>query len=412
MAFKKEICRNHYLSDTTVENIFIDEYMTDAPGEFVKVYLYAYMYSELSQVMTNELVAKRLGMNIEDVLSAWTYWESMGIIRKYYPNPSDETHYDVEFINIKNAVNPSGGGKSPLQQPPVNMNSALNDEDLASLYKEIESITGRMFDPTNVLRIAELVDEGADPSVISYAYRYCMENKKSTDFKFVAAIVRKWLENGKNTVKDVKEFIELTDIRFAEYRQIMKALGLSFSALTDEEKRVFDSWMDAMGYSLAFILEVCGKAAGMNNKYSYVKKVLENEYEKQNGSSKIIPKKTTLSDRQKYYEQTRMENQLKTRERRAEVYRKIPEIEHLEEEIRTLGMETGKIMLSGRENRKEAVSLIKIRISEKQEEKEKRLLKGGFPLDYMQDIYTCDVCKDTGTLDNGGHCPCFKISVD
>jgi len=410
MTFNKEICRNHYLNDTPLENIFIDEYLPDAPGEYVKVYVFAYMYSGINQVMTNELIAKRLGINIEDVLAAWTYWESSGIIRKYYPNPEDETHYDVEFVNIKNAVNRYDNEPGNAPESSKSVKSVLSDESLANLYKEIENITGKMFDPTSALKIAELVDDGVDPSVVSFAYRYCRENNKPTDFKFISAIVRRWQDNKKNSVKEIKEFIEITDNRFAEYRQIMKALGLSYSSITDEERKTFNRWLDEMGYSLAFVLEVCSRAAGMNNKYSYVKKVIENEYEKQNKDHTSMPRKTTLNDRQKYYQQVRQENENKTKEKRAEVYNKISAMKALEEEIRSLSMEIGKILISGKENRDEALRLTKRLIGNKQKEKEELLKKAGFPGDYMEDIYSCYRCKDTGILDDGVHCSCFQIS--
>lgn len=410
MTFKKEICRNHYLSDTQIENIFIDEYLPDAPGEFVKVYIYAYMYSGINQIMNNNLIAKRLGMNVEDILAAWTYWESVGIIKKYYPDPEDETHYDVEFINIKNAISRIDETGEADHVPAENIRSELVNEDLAKLYKEIESITGRLFDPANALKIAELIDEGADPSIISYAYRYCKESNKTTDFKYVASIVRKWLENNKDNVKDIKAFIEQTDNRMAEQRQIMKALGLNFSAITDEERKVFNSWLDDMGFSLAYILEVSGKAAGMNNKFSYVRKVLENEYEKLSKNYKNMPKKAIVNNRQKYYEQIRTENGLKTKKRRAEVYKKIPQMESIEKELRSLGMEQGKILISGQENKTEALDLIKRSIRNKQEEKEEILVKEGFSKEYMEDIYSCYKCKDTGILDDGVHCSCFAIS--
>lgn len=413
MTFKREICKNYYLCDTPIENIFIDEYMLDAPGEYVKVYLYAYMYSGLNQVMSNELMSKRLNMNIEEVLAAWTYWENMGIVRKYYPNPEDETHYDIEFINIKNALYSSNSASASGKSKSTSVSKAMADDELASLYKEIESITGRMSDPSNMLKIAELVDvDGADPSIISFAYRYCKENNNPTDFKYVSAIVKKWLENNLHTVKDVKEFIEESDNRFAEYRQIMKALGLSPAGITEEEKRTFNSWLDEMGFSLAFILEVCGKAAGMGHKYSYVKKVLSSEYEKQGQGSSPVPKVKTLNDRQKYYEQIRADNQQKTKERREEVYSKIPRIGKIEEELRSLGMEIGRIMVSGADNKQEAAGLAKQKTQKLQEEKKDLLVGAGFPKDYMEDVYNCYICKDTGIQDDGGHCSCYTVSTE
>lgn len=412
MTFKREIGRNYYFCDTPVENIFIDEYMPDAPGEYVKVYIYAYMYSDLKQVMTNEILAKRLDMNIEDVLAAWTYWESLGIIRKYYLNPDDETHYEVEFVNIKNAVYNNGSSskdKSSKGGSESKMSSALNDEALTNLYKEIESITGKMFDPTNALKIAELVDEdGADPSVIAFAYRYCKENKKPTDFKYVSVVIRKWLEKNMSTVKEIKDYLDQNDARAAEHRQIIKALGLNFSSVTEDERREFNKWIDEMDFNLAYILEICTKASGMNNKFAYVRKVLESEYEKQGNVS--LPKTRTLNDRQRYYEQIRYENSIKTKNRREEVLAKIPQIAKLEEEIRSMGMEIGKIMLQNASNKVEAMGLIKEKINEKQQKKTDLLLENGFDADYMEEIYNCYRCNDTGLLDNGGHCSCYRIS--
>lgn len=412
MAFKKELYRNYYLCDTPVENIFIDEYMADAPGEYVKVYIYAYMYSQLNQVMNNEILAKRLNMNIEDVLTAWTYWEGIGIIRKYYPNPEDETHYDVEFINIKSTLFSNSDGKSS-EKKSNSVKSTLGDEGLASLYKEVESITGKLFDPTLALKVADLIDDtGVDPSIVAFAYRYCKENNKPTDFKYVASIVKRWAQNNLSTVKDVKDFIESYDNRFDEHRQIMKALGLSPSGITESERDTFNSWLDEMGFSLSFILEVCSRAAGMSYKFSYVRKVLESEYEKQNPEKAKAPKKPNLNDRQKFYEKMRFKGEKETARRRDEVYTKVPKIAQIENELRTLGMEVGKMMLSDKENREEAVNMTKRRIRAKQDEKLRLLQEAGFSTDYMNDVYNCYKCKDTGILDNGSHCSCYKISTE
>ena len=38
-----------YLGDMPLENIFINEFLPIAPGDFVKVYLYARLYAELGQ---------------------------------------------------------------------------------------------------------------------------------------------------------------------------------------------------------------------------------------------------------------------------------------------------------------------------------------------------------------------------
>jgi hypothetical protein len=66
MNFKRAVIKDFYLRDTCVENIFINEYMTQAPGDFVKVYLFALAYADFDMHMTNETIAKHLGMEDED----------------------------------------------------------------------------------------------------------------------------------------------------------------------------------------------------------------------------------------------------------------------------------------------------------------------------------------------------------
>ena len=63
MGFKKEKINDYFLLDTSVENIFINEYMASAPGDFVKVYMFARMYADLDTELTNEEIAKHLGLD-------------------------------------------------------------------------------------------------------------------------------------------------------------------------------------------------------------------------------------------------------------------------------------------------------------------------------------------------------------
>ena len=84
MNFIKEKIKDFFLLDTKVENIFINEYMPSAPGDFVKVYLYASMYAEHGLEITEKAIAKQLGLSEEKVREAWEYWEERGVIRKRY----------------------------------------------------------------------------------------------------------------------------------------------------------------------------------------------------------------------------------------------------------------------------------------------------------------------------------------
>ena len=133
MGFIKEKTRDYFLLDTSVENIFINEYMAGAPGDFVKVYLFALMYAGLGVELTNEDIAKNLSMEHEDVLKAWNHWEKMGAVRKVRRNPEDKFDYDVEFRVLREQLY---GEKEP-KRPGVsdqNVQSFMADNDIQDMF--------------------------------------------------------------------------------------------------------------------------------------------------------------------------------------------------------------------------------------------------------------------------------------
>ena len=82
------------LGETSIENIFINDFMPGANGEFVKVYLLGYKFAkEKREDISDENIADYLGILQSDVRRAWEYWKKMGIV---------EIEDDkVKFINLK-----------------------------------------------------------------------------------------------------------------------------------------------------------------------------------------------------------------------------------------------------------------------------------------------------------------------
>ena len=67
---------------TRVENIFINEFLPDAPGEYVKLFLLALFYSQYEEETNNRSLAMILGMTEEEIEEAWEYWAAKGLVTK------------------------------------------------------------------------------------------------------------------------------------------------------------------------------------------------------------------------------------------------------------------------------------------------------------------------------------------
>ena len=161
MTFRREKIKDYFLLDTSVENLFINEYMAAAPGDFVKVYLFTQMYADLGQEITNEEIAKYLSMEHEDVLRAWTYWEKMGVIRKIRRESADKFDYDVEFVLLKEQFYGDKESKRPVGLD-QSMQAAMGDKEIQEMFQAIEKASGSVQTQENKYQIYRSSDQWLD----------------------------------------------------------------------------------------------------------------------------------------------------------------------------------------------------------------------------------------------------------
>ncbi len=102
------------------------------------------------------------------------------------------------------------------------------------------------------------------------------------------------------------------------------------------------------------------------------------------------------------YATRRLDNQIVMNERLAEVEEAIPDIAKINESIATLASDAMRSSLSGNSI---DVESIKREIQSLGDKKKALLLSGGFAADYLDEIYTCEKCHDTGFV-NGKSCEC------
>lgn len=89
------------------------------------------------------------------------------------------------------------------------------------------------------------------------------------------------------------------------------------------------------------------------------------------------------------------------------VYEKLPEYKILDDSISELSVQYGKRLLNGDEH---AMASLKEELAILRASKEELLKSAGFPADYLEPVYECKDCKDTGYID-GQKCHCFKKEV-
>ncbi|MBO6015855.1 MAG: ATP-binding protein [Lachnospiraceae bacterium] len=107
------------------------------------------------------------------------------------------------------------------------------------------------------------------------------------------------------------------------------------------------------------------------------------------------------------YERTQDQNRQLQLTHLDTVYQRIPEYREIEESISSLCVAQGKKMLMGDE---QALPMMKQRLRELSEKKKQLLAEHGFSPDYLDPVYSCRLCQDTGYRRNQ-KCSCFEQKI-
>ena len=109
------------------------------------------------------------------------------------------------------------------------------------------------------------------------------------------------------------------------------------------------------------------------------------------------------------YEKTRNENFLLAQERKEQIYEQIPEFNELDAAVANYASARVRLLL---EDSPAAKDMAESPIPRIKARRKMLLTAAGYPADYLDPIYTCPACQDTGyvSLENGlkEKCECFK----
>lgn len=111
----------------------------------------------------------------------------------------------------------------------------------------------------------------------------------------------------------------------------------------------------------------------------------------------------------KEYEQKRVRAELDLERRKEELYKNIPRLAQIEEELSRHAINTAKEMLKGNTN---GVKELNIYVEKLKKEKENILKKEKLESSYLKPKYECKDCNDTGYIVNSDYtttmCHCLK----
>ncbi|NLY20577.1 MAG: DnaD domain protein [Tissierellia bacterium] len=310
MKFELE-STNFDLGDTPIENIFIEDYMPVADGNFVKVFLLAYKYAsskDLPARFDNEVIARNLNLPISEVLSAWDYWESENVIEK---TPNLNGDFNIKFVNLKqlylnNSQRPKSNNNTMTQ-----VDSFINEfqnEGTRKMFNNIDHIIRRQTYPNEKQEILSWLSEfNMSGELVEMAFHYTYEEKKINNMRYVKTVLTSWYDKGFTTREEVEEELEKSGEKYGRYSKVMSAIGIDHRNMSKADFYAINKWYDEYGYDDEIIEIACARSINAAKKsVGYVNAIIENWHKKgivkvediekldikPSSDKKITPKKT------------------------------------------------------------------------------------------------------------------------
>lgn len=273
---------------TSVSNIFIDEYMSAANGEFVKIYLYLLRQLNSSEAgFSLSEIADKFEHTEKDVRRALCYWERMQLLRLDYD--ANENLIGIRLMDapsktpvLKESVPADTTSVQTVPDIPVKKSYSADDikkfteqESVTELLFITEQYLGRTLTATDIQTIFYIYDElKLSVELIEYLIEYCVSNHH-TSIRYIEKVAISWAENGFKNSEEAKQ-------ANAQYNQtysgVMKSLGISGRSLVSLETAYIDKWKNEMHFSLELIQKACEKTiqAIHEPSFEYTDRILNN----------------------------------------------------------------------------------------------------------------------------------------
>ena len=325
-------------SFTTVSDIFIDQYMPKANGEFVKVYLYLLRATGSGAgIATISEIADHFSNTEADIVRALNYWASEGILQVQTGADGQITGINLCSLavsgmqaaqsNIQSAV-ADNAAQNNLQNSVVNNaaqnnlqngvvnNAAQNistadirmqdsvvkklksqatdkpapsqkeytlDEikefrknpDISELFFIIETYLKHTLSSTDTNMVLYWLDElHFSTDLVEYLVEYCI-TKGHSSLRYMNKVALGWADAGIKTVDQAKDDAAAHS---QIYYSVMKALGITGRNLVDSEVSLINKWVGEYGFDIELVKAACSKTISAIQKpsFEYTDSILAN----------------------------------------------------------------------------------------------------------------------------------------
>ena len=231
---------------------FIDHYMPEANGEYVKVYLLLLRcQASPDRELTISGIADILDDTEKDVIRALKYWKKQGLL------DYEITEEAVSSAPRADAQAPEAANVQEQAAPsPENVTRFRNRKELKELLFVAEQYLGKTLSATDMKAITYFYDElGMSTDLIEYLIEYCVENGHKS-MHYIQKVALSWADRKIRTPEEAKQSAAFYS---KSCYGVLKAFGITGRSPAASELAYIQRWSGEYGFSDELILEACNR---------------------------------------------------------------------------------------------------------------------------------------------------------
>lgn len=272
------------------------------------VYLAVYMYA-LGQYykgktdISNGFIADCLHINVIDVVNAFLFCASEGLVTIHNFTSVADAEFDVEFCFNVPCETEQADFKPHYRSGEIGKRIEENSK-LSQTYKIVSGILGKTLSSTDIELLYSMYDYyGLTPEVIVVLVEY-FSSKGKTTMRQMEREAQKWSENGIDTVAKANRFIQKREQLLSFAGTVRRIIGANERKLTTRELEYINKWqedfhMQAEDIKKAYEIAVenTGKVA-----FGYMNKILESWHrERESGVKEPKPQSKPAAAKKSRY---------------------------------------------------------------------------------------------------------------
>ncbi len=244
---------------------FIENFMPNAPGDYIKVYLFGLLASSTGSEVSAQIIGRSLHLTELQIEEALEYWHNKGAVVLSGQNPTTCVF----------------SAPSPDQLP---CNPKLYPDK--SYIADVQALLNRTLSTAEIKTILDFTTVyGLQHEIVLMLVRHCSGDSvrgKNVSIAYLDKVAMSWADAGVDSIEKAQQKIGAYTAAASGALRVIRRLDAGSSRLpTADEQALYEKWTKEWGFTQdAVLLAMSDTTASLKPSMKYLDAILKSYYEK------------------------------------------------------------------------------------------------------------------------------------